>query len=75
MKSVLVSLQLSALLVLVLVHFMLTLSPNTVCSKRYDHSWRANDFVYLSCGSQDDRLCQVDIFISILCYATDRLWF
>lgn len=57
MKSVLVSLQLSALLVFVLVHFVLALSPNTVCSERCDHSWRANDFVYLSCRSQDDCLC------------------
>ena len=49
-KSVLVSLQFSALLVFVLVHLVLALSPNTVCSERYDHSRRTDDFVYLSCG-------------------------
>lgn len=69
-KSVFVSLQFSALLVFMLIHFVLALSPNTVCSERYNHSRRADDFVYLSCGSQDDGLCQVDILISILCYAT-----
>lgn len=56
-QSVLVSLQLPALLVFVLVHFMLAFSPNTVCSERYDHCWRDDKFVHLSCGSQNNCLC------------------
>jgi len=73
-KSVLVSLQFSALLVLVFVHFVLAFPPYTVCPELHIDSGWANELICFSCWGKNNSFCEINVFIPILCYATYGPW-
>ena len=69
-----VSLQFSALLVLVFVHFVLAFPPDAVCPERHIDSRRANELICFSCWGKNNCFCQIDVFVPVLCYATYGPW-